>query len=194
VVEHCLHTAGAVGSNPTARTISPKSAKSSRSGHFLFASRWLSRRPEPVEGQSRHHRYDVINSSHPEGVTAMPSTFLSLHFHLVWSTKDRTPFIHAEWRDRLHHYLGGVVNGLLTEHRWSPICRLSSGKLPADNASCIANHEDSKGFNKVSLRVFKPSWFLGSSDTWREADVGNNGLEPPHVGSYGFKAAPFRCS
>ena len=42
----------------------------------------------------------------------MPSTFLSLHYHLVWSTKGRAPFIHAEWRDRLHHYLGGAVNGL----------------------------------------------------------------------------------
>ena len=42
----------------------------------------------------------------------MPSTFLSLHYHLVWSTKGRVPFIDAEWRERLHEYLGGTVNGL----------------------------------------------------------------------------------
>jgi putative transposase len=40
------------------------------------------------------------------------STFLSLHYHVVFSTKDRLPFIKADWRDRLHGYLGGTVNGL----------------------------------------------------------------------------------
>ena len=42
----------------------------------------------------------------------MPSTFLSLHYHLVFSTKDRAPIIESAWRDRLHEYLGGTVNGL----------------------------------------------------------------------------------
>ena len=39
----------------------------------------------------------------------MPSTHLSLHFHIVFSTKDRHPFIADEWRNRLHEYLGGLV-------------------------------------------------------------------------------------
>lgn len=39
----------------------------------------------------------------------MPSTHLSLHFHIVVSTKDRHPFIADEWRGRLHEYLGGLV-------------------------------------------------------------------------------------
>jgi REP element-mobilizing transposase RayT len=42
----------------------------------------------------------------------MPSTFLALHYHLVFSTKDREPSISPEWRERLHEYLGGTVNGL----------------------------------------------------------------------------------
>ena len=42
----------------------------------------------------------------------MPSTFISLHYHIVFSTKNRKSFIHADWRDRLHEYLGGTVNGL----------------------------------------------------------------------------------
>lgn len=42
----------------------------------------------------------------------MPSTFLSLHYHAVFSTKDRRPFIASPWRARLHEYLGGTVNGL----------------------------------------------------------------------------------
>ena len=42
----------------------------------------------------------------------MPSTFLSLHYHLIFSTKDRLPCITQPWRERLHEYLGGTVNGL----------------------------------------------------------------------------------
>ena len=42
----------------------------------------------------------------------MPSTFLSLHYHLVFSTKDRAPLIDVSWRKNLHKYLGGTVNGL----------------------------------------------------------------------------------
>jgi REP element-mobilizing transposase RayT len=39
----------------------------------------------------------------------MPSTHLSLHAHIVFSTKKRRPFIAPEWRDRLHAYLGGAA-------------------------------------------------------------------------------------
>jgi REP element-mobilizing transposase RayT len=42
----------------------------------------------------------------------MPSTHLSLHYHLVFSTKDRPPLIIPAWRDRLHAFLGGTVNTL----------------------------------------------------------------------------------
>ena len=42
----------------------------------------------------------------------MPSTHLSLHYHLVFGTKDRIPRIHPDWRDRLHAYMGGVVHKL----------------------------------------------------------------------------------
>jgi REP element-mobilizing transposase RayT len=42
----------------------------------------------------------------------MGSTFLSLHYHIVFATKGRRPFIVAEWRSRLHEYLGGAVRGL----------------------------------------------------------------------------------
>ncbi len=39
----------------------------------------------------------------------MPATHLSLHYHLVFSTKDRRPFIAEAWRARLHEYLGGLA-------------------------------------------------------------------------------------
>ena len=42
----------------------------------------------------------------------MPSTHLSLRYHLIWSTKERRQLILDPWRDRLHAYLGGVVRQL----------------------------------------------------------------------------------
>ena len=42
----------------------------------------------------------------------MASTYLSLHYHLVFGTKNRQPFIAAEWRSRLYEYLGGTIAGL----------------------------------------------------------------------------------
>ncbi len=42
----------------------------------------------------------------------MASTYLSLHYHLVFGTKNREPWITSEWRSRLHEYLGGSVRGL----------------------------------------------------------------------------------
>lgn len=40
------------------------------------------------------------------------STYLSLHYHLVFSTKNRMPCLANEWRDRLHSYLSGTIKGL----------------------------------------------------------------------------------
>ncbi len=42
----------------------------------------------------------------------MASTYLSLHYHLVFATKNREGIIAAEWRSQLHEYLGGSVAGL----------------------------------------------------------------------------------
>jgi REP element-mobilizing transposase RayT len=48
----------------------------------------------------------------PTSENGMPSTHLSLHYHLVFSTKDRIASMHKDWRGRLHAYLGGIVNDL----------------------------------------------------------------------------------
>ncbi len=42
----------------------------------------------------------------------MPSTHLSLHYHVVFGTKDRAPLITPQWRGRLHAFLGGTVTSL----------------------------------------------------------------------------------
>ncbi len=45
-------------------------------------------------------------------LNAMASTYLSLHYHLVFSTKNREAVITPAWRARLHDYLGGTIRGL----------------------------------------------------------------------------------
>ncbi|MCI0464334.1 MAG: IS200/IS605 family transposase [Gemmataceae bacterium] len=53
----------------------------------------------------------------------MPQSFASLHLHLVFSTKNREPFIVADLQPRLYAYIGGV----LCEHK----CRLlAAGGMP----------------------------------------------------------------
>jgi putative transposase len=47
----------------------------------------------------------------------MGSTYLSLHYHLIFSTKHREPLIHRDWRGALHQYLGGTVRGLRGDAR-----------------------------------------------------------------------------
>ncbi len=42
----------------------------------------------------------------------MPSTHLSLHYHLIFGTKNRVASMHKDWRGRLHAYMGGIVNDL----------------------------------------------------------------------------------
>jgi REP element-mobilizing transposase RayT len=68
---------------------------------------------------------ELVTESEPEGFNAdaqgerrhsrrpeMSSTYLSLHYHLVFGTKNREPLIAPQWRSRLHEYLGGTVCGL----------------------------------------------------------------------------------
>ena len=42
----------------------------------------------------------------------MPSTHLSLHYHIVFGTKEHAPVIDKSWRPRLHAYLGGILKSL----------------------------------------------------------------------------------
>ena len=41
------------------------------------------------------------------------STYYSLRYHWICSTKERRPFISPDWRPRFHEYLGGTVRGLM---------------------------------------------------------------------------------
>ena len=39
----------------------------------------------------------------------MPQTYTRLIYHIVFSTKNREPWIDPTWRDELHAYIGGIV-------------------------------------------------------------------------------------
>ena len=42
----------------------------------------------------------------------MPSTHLSLHYHIIFCTKGRRRTIAETWREDLHTYIGGVIRDI----------------------------------------------------------------------------------
>lgn len=42
----------------------------------------------------------------------MPSTHLSLHYHIIFCTKGRRRIIAEPWREELHAYIGGIIRGI----------------------------------------------------------------------------------
>jgi len=42
----------------------------------------------------------------------MPHTYTNLIYHIIFATKERSPFITSELKPRLYDYLGGTVRGL----------------------------------------------------------------------------------
>lgn len=42
----------------------------------------------------------------------MPHTYTNLLFHIVFSTKERYPFIKPEHEERLYEYIGGTIRGM----------------------------------------------------------------------------------
>ena len=42
----------------------------------------------------------------------MPHTYTNLLYHIVFSTKERYPFIKQELQPRLYEYLGGTIRGI----------------------------------------------------------------------------------
>jgi len=42
----------------------------------------------------------------------MPATHLSLHYHVVFSTRNREPWLSVDWRESLYAYIGGIIRDL----------------------------------------------------------------------------------
>jgi putative transposase len=55
----------------------------------------------------------------------MTSTHLSLHYHIVFGTKNHEPMIQLAWRGDLHAYLGGII-------------RAADGI--AESVGCVSDH------------------------------------------------------
>src|SRR3954471_5060276 len=44
-----------------------------------------------------------------DGQTAMPQSFACLHYHLIFSTRNRVPGLDTELLPRLSQYIGGIL-------------------------------------------------------------------------------------
>ena len=42
----------------------------------------------------------------------MPSSYVCLHYHLIFSTKGRQPWLKPDMLERLLQYIGGTIRGL----------------------------------------------------------------------------------
>ena len=90
----------------------------------------------------------------------MPSTHTSLHYHLIFSTKERLPIVGAQWRDRLHAYIGGICEG----NGW---CATSDGR---NERSCPSACRV-KVFASAGLflaRCESGFFSVGASRKWKE--------------------------
>ena len=78
-----------------------------QAGGFSACSRWSCEAIPPDDESNETGTPDGV-----QAIDGMPSTHTNLLYHIIFATKDREPWIAAEWRARLHEYMGGAVRGL----------------------------------------------------------------------------------
>jgi putative transposase len=131
----------------------------------------------------------------------MSSTHLSLHYHIVFGTKNHDPMIQPAWRGDLHAYLGGTIRtadgiaesiggvsdhvhlliGLRATHRLADVIR----ELKAVSSGWVHNEIGMRGFAWQALAqkqnfVFERAGFAcGSEATLRRGRGG--APRPPAV-------------
>lgn len=87
----------------------------------------------------------------------MPSTYTNLLYHLVFSTKDRTPLITNDLREELYAYIGGIIRaeggvqleiGGIADHihivaKIKPLIAVSDmlGKIKANSSKWANDHK-----------------------------------------------------
>ena len=69
----------------------------------------------------------------------MPSSYTSLKYHLIWSTKYRRPVMTDELRERLFQYIGGIV-------------RNDGGSIQGGGAAAISTNGDLVVTNTGTIR------------------------------------------
>jgi putative transposase len=131
----------------------------------------------------------------------MSSTHLSLHYHIVFGTKNHRPMIQPPWRGDLHAYLGGITRaadaiaesiggvsdhvhlliGLRATHRLADVIR----ELKAVSSGWVHNNIGMRGFawqalaQKQNFLFERAGFACGSEATLRRGRGG--APRPPAV-------------
>jgi putative transposase len=78
--------------------------------------RWMLARggakPKASETPGTHAKFKEAPAGRRNPRCSMPQSYVCLHYHLVFSTKNRIPAIVPEMETRLWEYLGGIVRDL----------------------------------------------------------------------------------
>lgn len=69
----------------------------------------LARGVNPWEATSNR---TIPGGATERGNTPVPQSFTCLHFHLIFSTKNRAPMITEDLQSRLYEYFSGTLRGL----------------------------------------------------------------------------------
>ena len=67
---------------------------------------------EPPDHAASIPRIPMLRPGRGARSCRMPSTHLSLHYHCVFSTKNREPWLAPSARKRVHEYIGGIVRSM----------------------------------------------------------------------------------
>jgi REP element-mobilizing transposase RayT len=111
----------------------------------------------------------------------MPSTYTNLLYHIVFSTKDRTPLIDDEFREELYQYIGGIIRaeggvqleiGGLSDH--IHILAKIKPAMPVSDMLAKVKANSSKWVNEHKMKMRKFGWQEGyAAFTVSESQVPN---------------------
>ncbi len=124
------------------------------------------------------------------------STHLSLHYHIVFGTKDREPLIQPAWRGDLYAYLGGIIrtaDGKRREdaHALRKLSRSRRNICHAFRTKCLWSAMrlriafwDTKSFQSVACARFARSiWNCYAVAAWNSTNVTFDPTPLPGLGT-----------
>jgi putative transposase len=95
------------------------------------------------------------------------STYASLHYHIVFATKRRTPWLDPQWRHQLFEYMGGTVRGLNVfpqgVNGWNDHVHLLIGLKPTHVLSDVVREvkKASSIWIRDTIRIYGFAWQEG---------------------------------